>query len=85
MRRIIAAALVPLVFLVGCGAPAEDTTTDGYETPEYTEPTNGTETEGPVTEYENPYGENLNVFTITEQGKTCIVAAQSSALTMYCF
>lgn len=86
MKRIVMLALTLPVFLVGCGAPAEDTATfDGQVDLEYTEPTNGTETEGPVTEYHNPYGTNLTVWTITEQGQTCLVASVGSdSVTMEC-
>lgn len=86
MKRIVLASLVLPVFLVGCGGGAvEESTYDGQVDLEYTEPTNGTETEGPVTEYHNPYGTNLTVWTITEQGQTCIVASVGSdSVTMEC-
>lgn len=74
MKRFVVAALMPLVFLVGCGAEAPADDSD----PPRVNPENASEVK-----IENG-GYDVNVFTTTIDGVKCRVAVVYEAVSLDC-
>lgn len=84
MKRIVLAALVLPVFLVGCGEPAPDPTYDGYEAPVVEEPV-VTETEvGSDVLVIDMDWDTVRVIRQRVHGVDCVITTNSDNIATTC-